>query len=65
MLLCIFKMLEYNKKGIYAVGFIDPYIINVKVLQDHPKDMTWSMTCSHFLPSKVLKGKYYIEGWHA
>jgi hypothetical protein len=46
MLLCRFKMLEYNNKGIYVVGFVDPYIVNVKVLQDHPKDVEHDLfTC--------------------
>jgi hypothetical protein len=32
-------MLECSKKGIYGVGFVDPYIVNEKMLQDHPKDV--------------------------
>jgi hypothetical protein len=51
-------MFEYKQKGIYDVGFIDPYIVNEKTLQGHPK--TWRITCSDFLPSKVLKGKFYF-----
>jgi hypothetical protein len=32
-------MLECKKKGIYDVGFIDPYIVNENMLQNHPKDV--------------------------
>jgi hypothetical protein len=36
-------MVECNKKGIYDVGFIDPYIVNEKMLQAHPKDVEHDM----------------------
>jgi hypothetical protein len=39
MLLCRFKMFECKQKGIYDVGFIDSYIINERMLQDHPRDV--------------------------
>jgi hypothetical protein len=32
-------MLECKEKGIYDVGFVDPYIVNEKMLQQHPKDV--------------------------
>jgi hypothetical protein len=32
-------MFECKQKGIYDVGFIDPYIVNEKTLQGHPKDV--------------------------
>jgi hypothetical protein len=32
-------MFECKQKGIYDVGFIDPYIVNEKMLQGHPKDV--------------------------
>jgi hypothetical protein len=32
-------MLKCKKKGIYDVGFVDPYIVNEKMFQDHPKDV--------------------------
>jgi hypothetical protein len=32
-------MFEYKQKNIHDVGFVDPYIINEKILQDHPKDV--------------------------
>jgi hypothetical protein len=32
-------MLECNQKGIFDVGFVDPYIVNKKMLQAHPKDV--------------------------
>jgi len=32
-------MFECKKIGIHDVGFIDPYIINERMLQDHPRDV--------------------------
>jgi hypothetical protein len=32
------KILECKREGIYDIGFVDPYIINEKMIQDHPKD---------------------------
>jgi hypothetical protein len=32
-------MFECKQKNIHDVGFVDPYIINEYMLQDHPKDM--------------------------
>jgi hypothetical protein len=32
-------MFECKLKGIYDVGFIDPYIVNEKMLKGHPKDV--------------------------
>jgi hypothetical protein len=32
-------MLECKQKEIHDVGFVDPYIINEKMLQGHPKDV--------------------------
>jgi hypothetical protein len=32
-------MFECSQKGIYDIGFVDPYIINEKMLQGHPKDV--------------------------
>jgi hypothetical protein len=56
--LCRMKILECKNRGTYDVGFANPYIVNEIMLQRHPK--TWSMTCTHFLPSKVSKGKLYF-----
>jgi hypothetical protein len=39
MLLCRMKMLECKRRGMYDVGFIDPYIVNEIMLQRHPKDV--------------------------
>jgi hypothetical protein len=32
-------MFECKQKGIHDVGFIDPYIINERMLKDHPRDV--------------------------
>jgi hypothetical protein len=32
-------MFECKQKAIYDVGFIDPYIINERMLQHHPRDV--------------------------
>jgi hypothetical protein len=48
-------MLEYNRKGIYDVGFVDPYIVNEKVLQDHPKDVEHDLFT--FFTEQSLKRK--------
>jgi hypothetical protein len=51
-------MLECKEKGIYDVGFVDPYIVNEKMLQQHPKDVEHDLFT--FLSSKILKGKFYF-----
>jgi hypothetical protein len=33
------KMLECKNRGIYDVGFVDPYIVNEIMLENHPKDV--------------------------
>jgi hypothetical protein len=37
------KMLEYKNREIYDVGFVDPYIVNEIMLQNHPKDVEHDM----------------------
>jgi hypothetical protein len=32
-------MFECKKNGIHDVGFIDPYIINERMLKEHPRDV--------------------------
>jgi hypothetical protein len=52
-------MLECKQKNIHDVGLVDPYIINEKMLQGHPKDVENDLF-TFFLPRKVLKGKFYF-----
>jgi hypothetical protein len=33
------KMLECKQRGMFDVGFIDPYIVNEMTLQHYPKDV--------------------------
>ena len=32
------KILECKKEGIYHIGFVDPYIINDRMIQDFAED---------------------------
>jgi hypothetical protein len=38
------KMLECKRTRIFEVGFIDPYIVNEKMLEIHPKDVENDLT---------------------
>jgi hypothetical protein len=48
-------MLECKQKGIHDIGFVDPYIINEKMLQGHPKDMENDMF-TFFTKQSLKKG---------
>ena len=47
--------LEECKKNIYDVGFIDPHIINVYVLERYPKDVEKNLY--KFLTKQQLKSQ--------
>ena len=32
------KILECKRDKVYNIGFVDPYIINEKMIEDHAKD---------------------------
>jgi len=38
------KMLECKRARTFEVGFIDPYIVNAKMLKDHPADVENDLT---------------------
>jgi len=51
------KMLECKSKGIFDVGFIDPYIVNEYTLHNHPKDVErdlYTFLIEHNLKSEIL-----------
>ena len=51
------KMLECKSKRIFDVGFIDPYIVNEYMLQNHPKDVEhdlYTFLIKHNLKNEIL-----------
>jgi len=38
------KMMECKRDRHFEVGFVDPYIINERMLKDHPKDVETDLT---------------------